>query len=149
MTSTLLALALDLARRAHHGQVDKAGAAYLEHPLRVMTAMRTDTEKMVAVLHDAVEDSELTLQDLIRHGLPGDVVDAVDAITKRPGEPYASYLGRVKANPVALRVKVADMTDNMNLGRIPNPTEKDHQRMKKYAGILPELQAALEALGDA
>jgi guanosine-3',5'-bis(diphosphate) 3'-pyrophosphohydrolase len=143
VTSPLLALAIDLARRAHHDQVDKGGAPYLEHPLRVMAQMHEDTEKMVAVLHDAVEDSALTLEALIRHGFPGDVVDAVDAITKRPGEPYEGYLARVKANPVALRVKIADMTDNMDLGRIPNPTEKDRQRLEKYQRILPELKAAM------
>lgn len=148
VTTPLLAKAIDLAREAHHEQVDKAGAPYLDHPLRVMAQMQTDAEKMVAVLHDAVEDSELTLEDLIRHGFPGDVVDAVDAITKRAGEPYEGYLARVKANPVALRVKIADMSDNMDLGRIPNPTEKDHQRLLKYQGVLPQLQAALAALGE-
>jgi len=139
----LLATALELAERAHQGQVDKAGAPYIGHPKRVMAALDDPTAKIVGLLHDAVEDSPLTLRELADRGFPAVIVSAVDAVTKRDGEPYEGYLERVKADFIALQVKIADMQDNMDLGRIPRPTDKDRARLEKYRRVLPQLQQAL------
>ena len=138
----LLDKAIKVAQKAHYLQVDKAGKPYIGHPLRVMNNLDTLEEKIVGVLHDAVEDSDLTLDALIELGFTQNLIDAIDAITKRPSEPYESYLKRVMSHPIALRVKIIDMQDNMDISRIPNPTEKDYQRLKKYQETLPRLVEA-------
>lgn len=140
----LLQKAIDLAHQAHAQQVDKGGQPYINHPLRVMAKMETPREKIVAVLHDAVEDSALTLEDLLNQGFPADIVDSIAALTKISGEDYEAYLQRVMGNAIALRVKIADMTDNLDISRIPHPTAKDWQRLAKYQQILPRLQAQQE-----
>lgn len=136
---TLLQKAIDLAHQAHAQQVDKGGQPYINHPLRVMAKMETLQEKIVAVLHDAVEDSALTLEDLLAQGFPADIVDSIAALTKISGEEYEVYLQRVMGNAIALRVKIADMKDNLDISRIPHPTAKDWQRLTKYQQILPRL----------
>ncbi len=139
----MLEKAKKLAKKAHENQTDKAGKPYLGHALRVMEQLEDPEDKIVGVLHDAVEDSPLTLAELEAAGFPRSVTAAVDAITKREGEDYEDYLGRVMSNPRAIRVKIADMTDNMDMGRIPSPTDKDWQRLRKYQAVLPRLKAAL------
>ncbi len=131
--------AIAIARQAHAQQLDKAGKPYIDHPLRVMDKMQSWQEKIVAVLHDAVEDSDLTLADLHSAGFPQEVVEAIAAITRNVGEDYETYLQRVMGNAIALKVKIADMTDNMDMSRIPHPTDKDWQRLAKYQRILPQL----------
>lgn len=128
----LLALAKRIALTAHEGQVDKAGAPYWHHPAFVADHVTSPEAKVVAWLHDVVEDSEWTLEDLLAEGIWPEIVEGVDAITKRAGEAYESYLDRVKSNPFALAVKLADLTHNMDLSRIANPTEKDFARIEKY-----------------
>lgn len=128
----LLALAKRIALTAHEGQVDKAGAPYWHHPAFVADHVTSPEAKVVAWLHDVVEDSEWTLEDLLAEGIWPEVVDGVDAITKRVGEAYETYLNRIKANPLALAVKLADLTHNMDLSRIANPMEKDFARIEKY-----------------
>ena len=145
----LLRDAIALSTQYHAHQVDKAGKPYISHPLRVMAAVDSPTAKIVGVLHDAVEDTALTLPDLAEAGFPATILVAIDAITKRPQEPYETYLTRVMANPIALRVKIADMTDNMDISRIAHPTDKDWARLKKYEGILPRLQQKLSEQSDA
>ena len=136
----LLNKAIALARIAHERQVDKGGKAYINHPLRVMNNVGTIDEKIVAVLHDAVEDSELTLEDLRREGFSDGIVEAIDAISKRSGEKRKEYLKRVKSNSIALTVKIADMRDNADISRIPNPTERDHERTRIYKRNILELE---------
>ncbi|WP_017303463.1 HD domain-containing protein [Spirulina subsalsa] len=133
--------AIALAKQCHAGQVDKAGKPYIDHPLRVMAALPSLEEKIVGVLHDAVEDSDLTLDQLRDLGFSDPVIQALDAITKRPGEDYEQYLQRVMENAIALGVKIADMTDNMDISRIPQPTEKDYRRLQKYQQVLPRLKS--------
>jgi len=134
--------AIALARRSHSGQVDKAGEAYISHPLRVMAAMETEDERMVAVLHDVVEDTDVTVADLVNAGYPDAVVQAVALLTKPEHEDYFDYVRRVGQNPLARKVKLADLRDNMNLERIAQPTEKDHRRLERY-------RQALQVLGEA
>lgn len=137
-----LEIAIAIATQAHAGQVDKAGKAYITHPLRVMHRLETLEEKIVGVLHDSVEDSPLTLEQLAQQGFPQGIITAIDALTKRQGERYAAYIERVQANPLAVRVKIADLTDNLDMSRIPQPTPKDWQRCQKYQATLRRLQAS-------
>jgi GTP diphosphokinase / guanosine-3',5'-bis(diphosphate) 3'-diphosphatase len=127
--------AIEIAARAHAGQRDKAGAPYIFHPLRLMLAVRGDEARMAAVLHDVVEDTPLTFEDLLREGFPVAVVDAVRALTKHEGESRIAAAHRAAANPVARAVKLADVTDNMDLSRIPEPTEKDYARLREYEQV--------------
>jgi (p)ppGpp synthase/HD superfamily hydrolase len=141
---SLLQRAITIATKAHEGQVDKAGNPYLDHPLFVRENVHSIEQKIVAVLHDAVEDSELTLEQLRSEGFPEVLVSAIAAITKIEGEAYTAYLERVIANPIALRVKIADVTHNLDLRRIANPTEADFQRIAKYQQVLSQLRVALK-----
>lgn len=138
-----LARAVALATEAHKGQVDKGGKDYIEHPLRVSAALQGWPAKTAGVLHDIVEDTSVTLEQLRKAGFDATVLAAVDALTKRAGEDYEVYLARLMLQELAVRVKIADMTDNMDLSRIPNPTDKDHRRLEKYRRVLPELQEKL------
>lgn len=132
--------ALELAKRAHHGQTDKAGQAYINHPIAVAGVLTNAKEKTVALLHDVLEDSPYTAADLLQIGFPTDVVVAVQAITKRSGEKYEDYLARVKKNPLACVVKMADIRHNMDLSRLPTVTANDLERTEKYAKALIALE---------
>src|SRR4051812_45045384 len=107
--------AIQIAAAAHAGQVDKAGQPYILHPLRIMLAVKTTDERIAAVLHDVVEDTSITPAELAAEGFSADVIDAVDALTKRHGEDRLTAARRAAANPVARVVKLADNTDNMDL----------------------------------
>ncbi|MHC4489028.1 MAG: GTP pyrophosphokinase [Planctomycetota bacterium] len=131
--------AIILAANAHLGQKDKAGAPYILHPLRVMLRMRRQTEMLVAVLHDVVEDTSWTLDALRKEGFPEEVLMVLDCLTRKNGESYDGYIERVKNIPVARRVKLADLEDNMNISRISNLTERDIDRLKKYHRFWLEL----------
>ena len=124
--------AIRLAVEAHQGQKDKAGVPYILHPLRVMFGMRAETEMMTAVLHDVIEDTEWTLDTLREEGFPEQVLEALDRLTRRDEESYEAFIDRVKDNPIARSVKLADLEDNMDIKRISNLTEKDSDRLAKY-----------------
>lgn len=124
--------AIELALRVHRGKTDKAGAPYILHVLRVMVAMEDDTARMAAVLHDVVEDSDCTLADLRAQGFPRKVVAAVDALTRRPGESYEAFVLRAAANPIARRVKLADLEDNMDVRRLNALEQADLERLRRY-----------------
>lgn len=132
--------ALQVALKAHEGQKDKAGADYILHPLAVSGMVETEQEKVVALLHDVVEDSDITLLDLREMGFDDGVVEAVRLLTK-DGTSYDEYLNRIKHNLLARAVKIADLKHNMDLTRIPEPTERDLQRLEKYKNSLEFLQA--------
>lgn len=132
MSMTLLEHAIVIALESHKGQTDKGSKAYILHPLRLMLKMTTDEEMIVAVLHDIVEDCEVTLDDLKAQGFPQNILDALASISKNVEECYEDYIQRVKKNPLAARVKVADLQDNMDLSRIVHPQQKDFERVKKY-----------------
>jgi (p)ppGpp synthase/HD superfamily hydrolase len=117
---------------AHRGQTDLSGQSYILHPLRVMLAMSTEAERAVGVLHDVVEDTEVTFEGLREAGMPEDVVAAVDCVTKRKGEAYDDYLDRIAGNPIARRVKLADLEDNMRVDRLATVTDRDLKRLEKY-----------------
>lgn len=124
--------AIELAARAHAGQRDKGGHPYILHPLRVMQAVSSQAERIAAVLHDIVEDTAITFDDLLAEGFSVEVVDAVRALTKFDGETREQAARRIVRNPIARAVKLADIADNMDLSRIPNPTERDFERLRQY-----------------
>jgi (p)ppGpp synthase/HD superfamily hydrolase len=135
----LLDLAIKIAEKAHQGQFDKANQPYILHPLTVMAQMDDFESKIVAVLHDAIEDSDLTITELSQQGFPELITEAIAAITKLDGELYDDYLLRVMGNAIALKVKIADVKHNMDISRIANPTVKDFQRLEKYQKVLKQL----------
>jgi (p)ppGpp synthase/HD superfamily hydrolase len=135
--------AIQIAVQAHRGQRDKTGQPYILHPLRVALRMKTNVERIVAVLHDVVEDTPITLTELARWGFPQEVLDAVDCLTKREGESYAQFILRAKSNPIARRVKIADLEDNMDLRRLVCVSEADRTRLKKYTRARAQLTCGL------
>lgn len=136
--------AIEIAARVHAGRVDKGKSPYILHPLRVMLAVEGKTERIVAVLHDVIEDSEWTLSALEQEGFSPTVVEAVDALTHREGETYEEYVKRAGKNRIARRVKIADLADNLDLGRIANPTKRDVARIEKYTKALTYLQSRMD-----
>lgn len=124
--------ALAIAKDAHKGQVDKAGVAYIHHPLYVASLVEGELAKTIALLHDVVEDSGWTLEDLRKEGLPEEVVQAVGILTKKRNENYEEYILRVKQNPLARQVKLADLQHNSDLSRLANVTDRDRERVAKY-----------------
>ena len=124
--------AIAIAAAAHEGQLDKAGAPYVFHPLRLMMRMATIEERIVAVLHDVVEDSVITFEDLEKEGFSTAVLEALESVTRRPSENYDKFVLRAAANPIGRRVKLVDLEDNCDLSRIAAPTEKDYARVEKY-----------------
>ena len=121
-----------IAAQAHLGQRDKGGAPYILHPLRMMMRMESEAAMMAAVLHDVVEDSDWTLEQLRDEGFSEDVLLAVDCLTRREGESYDEFVTRAQANAIARQVKIADLEDNMNVKRIGEMTPKDLARIKEY-----------------
>jgi hypothetical protein len=122
--------------------VDKGGEPFILHPLRVMLRLSTAEERIVAVLHDLVEDTAATTHDLEREGFTETIIEAVLALTRQEGEPYEDFIRRVAKDTIACRVKRVDLEDNSDLSRIPAPTEKDLARVQKYhraSGLLDEL----------
>jgi (p)ppGpp synthase/HD superfamily hydrolase len=127
--------AIALAAAAHAGQRDKGGEPYILHPLRVMLRLRDDDARIVAVLHDVLEDTPLTRAALEAEGFSAPILDALDALTKRPGETRMQAAARAAVVPLARRVKLADNAENSDLSRIPAPTARDHARLEEYAAV--------------
>jgi (p)ppGpp synthase/HD superfamily hydrolase len=127
--------ALEIAAAAHAGQQDKAGQPYILHPLRVMLTVKTSDERIAAVLHDTVEDTAITFEDLVDAGFSNDIIGAVQALTKTAGENRMDAAKRAVQNSIARQVKLADVADNMDLNRIPSPTTKDFARLEEYKRV--------------
>lgn len=142
-----LDVAINLARSAHAGQRDKLGVAYICHPLAVMRGVTTVEQKIVAVLHDVVEDTPVTLDYLRTLGFEEHIVQAVDAVTKRVGEPLKDSMARVAADPLALVVKLADLAHNASPERQAGlPIEVRAYLTIKYETSARMLGTTLEAL---
>ncbi|MCH7378364.1 MULTISPECIES: HD domain-containing protein [Acinetobacter] len=127
--------AIAFAAKQHSGQVDKANAPYILHPLRVMLNVPSMDHKIIAVLHDVLEDTETSIEDLQALGFQAHIIDAIVALTKQDGESRIEAAQRTVQNPLARVVKLADITDNMDLSRIPSPTAKDFERMEQYQQV--------------
>lgn len=123
--------AIKLAVEAHAGQTDKHGKPYILHPLRVMFRMRTDEEMLVAILHDVVEDSDITIKALQKMRYPRHVLAAVDALTRRNGESYDRFVARIRRNPLAVAVKIGDLEDHMDIRRYTKVEPKHIPKLRQ------------------
>lgn len=130
-TDNLLAAANLIAMLAHKGQKDKAGVDYINHPRTVASFVSSNKEKILAMLHDVVEDTELTIDDLYPI-FGSEICEALKLLTHNNKTPYFDYIRNIKTNPLATSVKLADLKHNSDLSRIPNPSSKDYERIKKY-----------------
>jgi len=125
--------AYGIARSAHWGQKDKEGEDYLLHPMRVSAKGKSEKERILGLLQDVVEDTDITLEDLSEEGFSKEIVDAVDALTKREGESDPQYLTRVKENELARGVKLYDIEDNADPERLAKLDRETRERLtKKY-----------------
>ena len=124
--------AIQIAVKAHAGQTRKDGTPYILHPIRVMMRQSGLTAMIVAVLHDVVEESDITLDDLKREGFSRDIITALRLLTRRKGVSYRDYISAIATNPLARAVKLADLEDNMNLDELARVTKRDIARTAKY-----------------
>jgi (p)ppGpp synthase/HD superfamily hydrolase len=124
----LLAEAIEIATTAHFGQVDKGGRPYIEHPLHLASQLKAIAEKIVAVLHDVLEDTSITREYLAQRGFPTILLDALDCLTKREGETYSEFIERASLNELARKVKRVDLEHNADLSRIKDPTPHHFKR---------------------
>lgn len=131
-TNSLLEKALQIAVKAHSGQIDKAGSAYIFHLIRVSNRCSTDDERIVALLHDTIEDTEVTTEYLLMEGFPRNIVDAILSVTRNEDESYDDFIKRSRLNPIGRQVKLHDLEDNMDITRLNELTEKDIYRLNKY-----------------
>jgi (p)ppGpp synthase/HD superfamily hydrolase len=136
----LLERAIEIAVTAHKDQVDKAGKPYILHPLRLMFRMQTENEMIAAILHDVVEDTDWTIEKLEAEEFDEEVINAVRLLTHNKKVPYKKYIEAIKANKIALRVKLADLEDNMDIKRIAHPKFKDYARLAEYLKYYNELK---------
>ena len=124
--------ALQIAVRAHKGQKDKAGHDYILHPIRVSERCDDPRANIVALLHDTIEDTDVTADYLREEGFTEEIVEAVMAVTRREGEEYDDYVRRAAQNELGRMVKRADLEDNMDIRRLPELTDRDVERLRKY-----------------
>ena len=134
--------AVALAAKSHEGQKDKFGRTYILHPLRIMMQMESETEMIAAVLHDVVEDCDVSLEDLRTKGFSAEVLNAVDCLTHKQGESYGKYIDRCLLDPIARKVKIADLEDNMDVKRIDKMRWKDASRLARYHEAWKKLRKA-------
>ena len=132
--------AMKLCFAAHKDQVDKSGLPYVFHPFHLAEQMTDEATTVTALLHDVVEDTDYTLSDLRAMGFPDAAVDAVALMTHDPAVPYLDYVRKLKTNPVARAVKLADLRHNSDLSRLDTVDEKALQRVEKYRAAIRLLQ---------
>jgi len=132
--------AIKIALEAHFGQVDKGGKPYILHPLRLMMKFQNETEMIVAVLHDVIEDSDYSIDDLKKTGFPNEVTDALECLTKKNQEKYDDFILRIISNSLAKKIKIEDIKDNLDFTRLTTIGEKDLVRITKYHRALKYLE---------
>lgn len=125
-------IALRIAIEAHKGQKDKAGRDYMMHPIRVAERCKKPMAKNVALLHDTIEDTNVTVEHLKKRGFPEEIINGVLSVTKREGETYEGFVQSAAQNPLGREVKLADLEDNMDIRRLENITDEDVVRLRKY-----------------
>lgn len=124
--------ALEIATKAHKGQKDKAGQDYILHPIRVAERCKDPRAKIIALLHDTIEDTDVTADYLRSAGFPEEIIEGVLAVTKHEGESYEAFVSRAAKNPLGKEVKIADLEDNMDIRRLKEITDRDVLRLRKY-----------------
>ncbi|PAU66561.1 GTP pyrophosphokinase [Pseudomonas sp. PIC25] len=132
--------ALEISCKTHSGQIDKGGEPYILHPLRLMLKFQDEESRIVAVLHDAIEDGEITTQHLEQAGFSEKIILAIECLTKKTGESYDDFLSRIIDNDLARRIKIEDIKDNLDITRLKTIDNKDLDRIKKYHNALARLQ---------
>ena len=135
--------ALLIAANAHKGQVDKGGNPYILHPLAVMQSLYDEDERICAILHDVIEDTDVTLEYLENQGFSEKVLSALDALTRRKNESYDEFIDRIITNKLAAHVKLADLSDNMDISRIEKPSKEDYERIEKYRKAEEKIKNAI------
>ena len=134
--------AIEIAVKAHSDQKRKNGDPYILHPIRVLLKMETEEEKIIAILHDVVEDTVITEKDLIAAGFSDKVICMLQVLTHAKEESYDKYIDRILYYPTARKVKMADLQDNMNLDELPEITDYDIRRTQKYIKALALIKKA-------
>lgn len=130
-----------LSYKAHEGQYDKGGYPYFMHPLHLAEQMDTEDEIITALLHDVIEDTDITLEELIKEGFSSEVISALRLLTRSEGEDYMEYVKKIKkAGGIALKIKLADLEHNMTFSRVGKAGERDKKRMEKYAKAIEILK---------
>lgn len=137
----MLDKALEIAKAAHKGQVDVGGAEYINHPIEVAEHCEDEDAKIVALLHDVIEDSKVTLDDLRLQGFKDEIIEAIDIISGRSGIGYDEYLQSIKDNDLARVVKIQDLIHNSDLSRLRVVRDKDRNRVKRYEEALEFLRS--------
>ena len=127
----------------HQDQRDKAGRAYFQHPMRVAMRCATDEEKIVALLHDTIEDTDVTPEYLLGEGFPRYIVDAVLSVTKKDGESYEDFIARSKENSIGRKVKIHDLEDNLDVMRLDEVTPRMAARLTKYLKAIRTLKEGM------
>lgn len=136
--------ALEIAVVHHSGQTQKNGEPYALHSIRIALTLPTEAEKITALLHDIVEDTNISLADLADEGFASEILEALDLLTHSPSADYSEYIAKIATNPLARAVKIADLTDNMDLRRINGPfTDRDIARIQKYRAAYSALTEPL------
>lgn len=128
----ILKMAVRIAEDAHCGQFDKAGNPYIGHPMRVMNNVHSIEEKIVAILHDVMEDTDVTSDDLRQAGIPDSLISELNVLIRSPNMDYDKYIERISHFSIASAVKLADLKDNMDITRLNEITEKDIERLRIY-----------------
>ena len=123
---------MKIAYEAHHGQVDKAGIPYIFHPIHLAEQMEDEVSVCVALLHDVIEDTEISAEKLRQEGISEIVIHNIILLTKGKEEDYMDYLERIKSSEIAVKVKLADLKHNSDSSRLSDITKTDEKRMKKY-----------------
>ena len=124
----------------HQGQRDKAGAAYFQHPMRVAMNCERDEEKIVALLHDTIEDTDVTPEWLKQQGFSDEFIEAILSVTRNQGEDYQEFVARAKKNPIGRIVKIHDLEDNLNVFRLSEISPEMAERLTKYLKALEYLK---------
>lgn len=128
----MLEKAILIATIAHKGQIDKGGAPYIMHLIRVMNAGNTENEKICGILHDLIEDTEWTFEKLKEEGFDDEIIEALRCVTRLPNENYEEFIARIITNPLAIKIKLNDLKDNMDITRLSFISEEDCERLNKY-----------------
>jgi (p)ppGpp synthase/HD superfamily hydrolase len=138
--TSLTKKAMKIAYVAHKDQIDKSGLPYIFHPFHLAEQMNDEYSTCVALLHDAVEDSQYTIQDLIDNGFPMEVIEAIKTLSHNKGTPYFEYIKNIRNNTLSSRVKIEDLKHNSDLTRLNQITEQDLERIEKYKQALDFLK---------
>lgn len=137
--------AMKLAYAAHHGQVDKNGIPYIYHPIHLAEQLESEETVCIALLHDVVEDTDITFDDLQNEGFSDEIIKALKLLTHAHGEPYMEYISKIKQHPLATEVKLADLKHNSDLNRLDNVDDQSLKRTEKYIKAIALLQENADA----